>query len=962
MSHITYETAKQNDYEIISDYFNNNLGQWTNYGAIDSTQRTQLLAQKHTDLRSFYPAAYKSSYLIDLYSTNLGSLNGTQVQNINAPVLATAAEPWVKTSGNGTLAITTASGWRQLEFTFADANEVVITSTSDPIDISSYTNANDKISIALPSLPSLTFGSCYVKLSDGTTEVQISFTSAGVSSSGNKELIFPVSSLGNTIKKELIKTIEFVLVGGTNGDKFICRGIRCLSANWKYAPVDINTLENKLVKTLPRNGVSGSYEFATNNIGSNLPTDWPVLYRTFDETGDIVTDDVSYTANAKDPKLLNASIYGIIETGPSTGNNSTGTAFNKLTFYFRNQDRPVSQIELNQTTQAMLNSINDVQSLASGKIPRTQGEYSKIVGAVTGTWGGGKPYQSNPELLPTQSGSLQSDLTVVSDTTKNIGNRITAASGDGTNVTYTTALNHGLSNGNSVTIAGFTPTGYNITGTATVVNSRSFSVANATTTSVTTYGYQTGNFYQIGASTNQAGLTQTYLEQKAGGTLSYLAASLDWYKPIYNITSATWATNKITITTEQEHNFDVGYSVTLAGVGTNYNGSYVVTDVIEPNQFKVAKASDPGAANLNSATVTLNDLLRFEIHVDDELSTIFTFMIEQELTYWQNNKTFVFKAEVNNQSLECKLFELTNNKLITLLKTNKIESNFFHDKKGRFGWFANILDYQTKISSIRAGKTIYGEYRSKPMNSITPVKGAQIFANQTADKELINDIKSNPWSIGTNAFYSTIDRSDPKKPISIYEIKTSVDKVYQGIETNEFKIQDFEDIYINFDIQFNSSNNKLLAFLHNKTNNHYYEINMPFINKNQWNSVKLFLHNDDLIPGNYSLVLAEDGKNNNASWYVKNMSIKHRAVNWESRSFIDGPWEMNDRDWIKNYYINLIPNNDFTKGTNRRDGAMFTKQDTELQIRAQALSQYVEIFNFEVQPKYATPGNFVWEE
>lgn len=959
MSYITYDQAKSNNDEIISDYFDNDLGQWTNYAALDTTQRSQLINQKHTDLRSFYPATYKPSYLFDLSSTTVGSLTD-QVQNINAPTVSKVAEPWTLSAGNGSLAITTTSGWRQLEYTFGSGGAgTLVSTTSDYIDISSFTGNNDKISIALPSLPSMTFASCYVKFSDGTNESpNILFSAYGAGSTGNKELLFPISALGTTLNKKLIKTITFVLAGGTAGDKFICRGIRCLSSTWKYAPIDINTLENKIVKTLPRNGVSGSYEFSSNTIGSNSPTDWPVLYSTFAADG---------SEDPKDPKVINGSIYSIIECGPTTADNTNASSPNVFTFYLRNHTRTASQIELNRLTQNNLNA-QDFNELSSNVVPRTQGEFSKIVGAVTGLWGpnSDKSYQLNPELLPTQAGTLQSGLTVVSDTTKVKPNPITAISANGTTVTYTTALDHGLSNGGSVTITGFNPSGYNVTNNTTtvVVNSRQFTITNNTTASVTAYGSLSGNFYQKGAITNQSGSQQIDLEQKSNGSLAYLAASVKWYKPIYSISAASWSSNKILFTTTTEHYLNAGDTVVIANAGTNYNGEYQVTNVSSKNQFEVTQNTNPGSSSLNSATVTLKNAMRFSIHIDDELSTLFEFNTDHSLSYWQstNNKKFIFKTSIDNRTIHCKLFELVNDKLNLILSTNQIESNFFHHKRGRIGWYANIKDYQTKIESVRAGRLVYGEFKSKLMNSITPVKGVQIFANQTADKELVDDVTSNIWSIATNSFSVEIDRSIKDKPVSIYQIQNSNNYIYQGIQTNKFKINNFEDIYIKFDLKFNSNVNPLLAFLYNENSRTFHEINMPYITKGAWNSIKLFLHDDSLIPGSYALILAEGGYNNSTSWYVKNVSIKQRNVRWRARSFTDGPWQINDRDWIENYYVNLIPNNDFTKGTNRHDGITFGKQDTELQIRADALNQYVEIFNFEAQPKYATPGNFIWSE
>ena len=75
---------------------------------------------------------------------------------------------------------------------------------------------------------------------------------------------------------------------------------------------------------------------------------------------------------------------------------------------------------------------------------------------------------------------------------------ITAVAGDGASVTYT-AANHGLKVGRKVDIFGFTPTGYNASGTVvTAVTASTFTIANATTAAVTTYG----TVYPFGGITN----------------------------------------------------------------------------------------------------------------------------------------------------------------------------------------------------------------------------------------------------------------------------------------------------------------------------------------------------------------------------------------------------------------------------------------------------------------------------
>ena len=72
---------------------------------------------------------------------------------------------------------------------------------------------------------------------------------------------------------------------------------------------------------------------------------------------------------------------------------------------------------------------------------------------------------------------------------------LSSASGNGTDVTYTSLTPHGIFVGNTVTIVGFDVTGYNVTG-ATVIavpTETTFTIANTTTGTTTTTGYVTNN-------------------------------------------------------------------------------------------------------------------------------------------------------------------------------------------------------------------------------------------------------------------------------------------------------------------------------------------------------------------------------------------------------------------------------------------------------------------------------------
>jgi hypothetical protein len=66
---------------------------------------------------------------------------------------------------------------------------------------------------------------------------------------------------------------------------------------------------------------------------------------------------------------------------------------------------------------------------------------------------------------------------------------ISGVTGNGTTATYTTSIPHGFATGDTVTITGISPSGYNVTSTAiTVTNTTTFTLANATSTTYTSGG------------------------------------------------------------------------------------------------------------------------------------------------------------------------------------------------------------------------------------------------------------------------------------------------------------------------------------------------------------------------------------------------------------------------------------------------------------------------------------------
>ena len=178
---------------------------------------------------------------------------------------------------------------------------------------------------------------------------------------------------------------------------------------------------------------------------------------------------------------------------------------------------------------------------------------------------------------------------------------VTAASGNGTTVTYTSQNN--LSAGDVVNITGLTASAYNLSAaTVATADKLKFTVTNAANA-----GLITGQWYGKVESTTAAsaadgaGIPYIVVPNVLGETT---ALALDELKDAgyeaANITTASAATNAagvvtaaartagsgVTTITDSSHGFVTGNKVTISGVDATVNGTYTVTRLTD-NTFTV---------------------------------------------------------------------------------------------------------------------------------------------------------------------------------------------------------------------------------------------------------------------------------------------------------------------------------------------------------------------------------------
>jgi hypothetical protein len=178
---------------------------------------------------------------------------------------------------------------------------------------------------------------------------------------------------------------------------------------------------------------------------------------------------------------------------------------------------------------------------------------------------------------------------------------VTAASGNGTTVTYTSQNN--LSAGDSVNITGLTASAYNLSAaTVATADKLKFTVTNAANA-----GEITGQWYgkvektTARSAADGAGIPYIVVPNVLGETT---ALALDELKDAgyeaANITTAAAATNAagvvtaaartagsgVTTITDSSHGFVTGNKVTISGVDATVNGTYTVTRLTD-NTFTV---------------------------------------------------------------------------------------------------------------------------------------------------------------------------------------------------------------------------------------------------------------------------------------------------------------------------------------------------------------------------------------
>lgn len=330
------------------------------------------------------------------------------------------------------------------------------------------------------------------------------------------------------------------------------------------------------------------------------------------------------------------------------------------------------------------------------------------------------------------------------------------------------------------------------------------------------------------------------------------------------------------------------------------------------------------------------------------------------------NARYLFVVSLENTAVRARLYEVKSDFSINpaeIFDTTLInDGDVFKRRGGRIGWQAVLGNNDSYIEHIRPRGLTFAEYRSAALSSRTPVAGAQIYANFTENTELYELLGKS--SLGEPSG-STVARDTARSTTGeSYRLDLRGTQFKQGFQTNQLDFTDFSQAEISFDIWYpstlieearaQSEEPGITLELEGLRDNPAFHLVMPEIQPDQWQHISgIDLSTYELNQtGPYTLQIIQGAKVAGSFW-IDNVSIFQRAIQWSARSVVDNPWRSNEAPWTD---FRDVINTDL-------GGITFSIRGTDLQMRAKALRQDATIVQApKLVPRYAELGRLVWPE
>lgn len=309
---------------------------------------------------------------------------------------------------------------------------------------------------------------------------------------------------------------------------------------------------------------------------------------------------------------------------------------------------------------------------------------------------------------------------------------------------------------------------------------------------------------------------------------------------------------------------------------------------------------------------------------------------------------YVFYATLEDNSASAAIYNLLPNGRVgsKVFDSTTITDDFaFKRRLGRFGWFANLIDGDAYIDTIRERSAVFGEYRSLPFVSNTPVRGVELSSATSPPVEHLESLAPGPYNTANVIVSRDTSRSTTGESWRI-DVMGDTD---QGFQSNLFFLTDFENSGIRFDLFYPADVDPPEAYLLDAHGNRF-DLLMPRLLPNQWQSVQIAIpFGQEALTGRYRFVLTQP-EAARATWWVDNAAIFTRTVVWSARNEAEDPWKASETAWIP-----------FRGNYNRESGGVqFPNLGSHLQVRAKLLTHHgSSISRIQFKPKYAELGRAV---
>lgn len=275
------------------------------------------------------------------------------------------------------------------------------------------------------------------------------------------------------------------------------------------------------------------------------------------------------------------------------------------------------------------------------------------------------------------------------------------------------------------------------------------------------------------------------------------------------------------------------------------------------------------------------------------------------------------------------------------------DSFLFKRIKGRFGWYVNLTDGDAFVDNISSRGLIFAEFRTRPLESITPVVGIELFAAGSSPIQMFENL-----GIYSDQDSGTVLRDKTRSTTGeSWKVTNPGTLAIQGIKSNPLQFTDLENAKIFFDLfipQAVAETAPVSSFLLSNTGV-WVPLIISRIVPDQWQTHHATISDLTIQTGTYQLVVVQTTQGVPSTWWIDNVRIYERTLRWQGRIDPDDPWDEADTGWI-----------DFEDLYNRESaGIMFAERGTRIQVRSQALNQEAFMDRVKVRPRYAELGRLV---